>query len=228
MRFHSGKVLELKTDYLGRTSAWISCPPGAVPAPGQYLQAHAPGITGEGLPATLFAAEISSQGFRAVPPLPAEWLPGAELRLWGPLGNGFRLDWNVRHLALAAQEDLSCLLALMKQALERGIDITLCADGLLPPLPASVEVAPLSALPEVLAWADFLALETPLSDVSGLRTWLGLRPEQVLPCPAQVLIHTTMPCGGVAECGVCAVPTRKGWKLACQDGPVFNLSVLEW
>jgi hypothetical protein len=224
----SGKVVELKTDYLGRASAWISCPPGAVPAPGQYLQAHVPGMTGEALPSTLFAAEISSHGFRAVPPVPAEWLPGTELRLWGPLGNGFRLDWNIRHLALAAQEDLSCLLALIAEALERGVDITLCADGSLPPLPASVEVAPLSALPEVLAWADFLALEAPLSDVSRLRTVLGFRPEQVLPCPAQVLIHTMMPCGRVAECGVCAVPTRKGWKLACQDGPVFDLSVLEW
>jgi hypothetical protein len=228
MRIFSGKVDELETDYLGRTSARISCPPGAVPAPGQYLQAHAPGMTGEALPATLFAAKISSQGFRAVPPVPAEWLPGTELRLWGPLGKGFRLDWNIRRLALAAQEELSHLLALMAQALERGVDITLCADGLLPPLSASVEVAPLSALPEVLAWADFLALEAPLSHLSGLRTLLGLRPEQYLPCPAQVLIHTPMPCGGAAECGVCAVPTRKGWKLACQDGPVFDLSILEW
>jgi hypothetical protein len=228
MRFHSGKVVELEADYLGHTSAWISCPPGAVPAPGQYLKAHAPGIAGEVLPATLFAAEISAQGFRAASPLPPEWFPGTELRLWGPLGNGFRLDWNVRCLALAAQEDPSRLMPLIAQALERGIDITFCVDGPPPPLPASVEVTPLGALPEVLTWADFLAFELPLSKLPGLRELLGLRPEQVLPCPAQILLHTMMPCGGVAECGVCAVPTRKGWKLACQDGPVFDLSVLEW
>jgi dihydroorotate dehydrogenase electron transfer subunit len=39
---------------------------------------------------------------------------------------------------------------------------------------------------------------------------------------AQILIHTPVPCGGVAECGVCAVTSKSGWKLACRDGPVFD------
>jgi dihydroorotate dehydrogenase electron transfer subunit len=228
MRTYAGKVIELQSDYQGHSSAWIACPPGAVPAPGQYLKVHAPAITGEVLPATLFAAEIPAQGFRAASPIPAEWLPGTELRLWGPLGKGFRLGWTVRRLALAALEDPSRLMPLIAQSLERGIDVTLCADGPLPPLPASVEVAPLNALPEVLTWADFLAMDVPLLKLPGLGALLGLRPEGYLPCPAQVLIHTAMPCAGMAECGVCAVPTRRGWKLACQDGPVFDLSILEW
>ena len=41
---------------------------------------------------------------------------------------------------------------------------------------------------------------------------------------AQVLLHTPVPCGGVAECGVCAVTLRSGWALACREGPVFALS----
>jgi len=228
MRIYAGKILELQSDYLGRSSAWIACPTGAIPAPGQYLKAHAPAITGEVLPATLFAAENSAQGFRTASPNPAEWQPGTELRLWGPLGNGFRLDWNVRRLALAALEDPSRLMPLIVQSLERGIDVTLCADGRLPPLPASVEVAPLNAMPEVLTWADFLAMDAPLLKLPGLGALLGLPPEGYLPCPAQVLIHADMPCAGMAECGVCAVPTRRGWKLVCQDGPVFDLHLLEW
>jgi hypothetical protein len=32
-----------------------------------------------------------------------------------------------------------------------------------------------------------------------------------------------MPCAGLADCGVCAVELRRGWKLACKDGPVFDL-----
>ena len=35
-----------------------------------------------------------------------------------------------------------------------------------------------------------------------------------------------MPCGGAAECGICAVPFGRGWKLACKDGPVFELNPL--
>jgi NAD(P)H-flavin reductase len=37
-----------------------------------------------------------------------------------------------------------------------------------------------------------------------------------------VLLRTQMPCGALAECGVCAVRTRGGWKMACKDGPVFD------
>ena len=95
-------------------------------------------------------------------------------------------------------------------------------------MPASYEINPLRLLPDALAWADFLALDAPLPRLAELRSLLGLRPDQHLPCLAQVLVETPMPCGGVAECGVCAVPARRGWKLACQDGPVFNLDELEW
>ena len=228
MRTYSGKVVELQSDHLGRPTAWVACPPGAIPAPGQYLKAHAPAVIGEVLPAVLFAAETTPQGFRAASPIPPEWLPGTSLSLWGPLGNGFRLDWNVRHLALVAIEDASRLAPLIPRLLEQGADITLFVNASTPPLPASVEVAPLSALPEALSWADFMALDLPLSKLSGLRSLLALMPDQHLPCPAQALIYTAMPCAGLAECGVCAVPTRRGWKLACQDGPVFDLHTLEW
>jgi hypothetical protein len=35
-----------------------------------------------------------------------------------------------------------------------------------------------------------------------------------------------MPCGGLAECGVCALPAHRGWKLLCKDGPVLELGEL--
>ena len=228
MRTYPGKVSELQADHLGRLTAWVACPPGAIPAPGQYLKAHIPALTGEVLPATLFAGEISSQGFRALPPIPPEWLPGTELSLWGPLGNGFMVERTVRHLGLVSVEDASRLTPLVPPALEQGADITLFTDLPVPPLPSSVEVAPLSALPEALSWADFLAVELPLSELSTLRSLFGLKPEQHLACLAQALIRTAMPCAGMADCGACAVPTRRGWKLACLDGPVFDLRTLEW
>jgi len=36
-----------------------------------------------------------------------------------------------------------------------------------------------------------------------------------------------MPCGGLGDCGLCAVDLKRGWKLACKDGPVFDLNELE-
>jgi hypothetical protein len=32
----------------------------------------------------------------------------------------------------------------------------------------------------------------------------------------------------MADCGVCGVKGRRGWRLACKDGPVFDLNDLEW
>lgn len=226
MRHYTGRVAELQSDYQGRLTAWIACPPGAIPAAGQYVWAYAPDIPEEVLPATLFAAEISTWGFQVVSPIPPEWSLGCSLNLWGPLGNGFRLDRGIRRLALAALQDIAYLTRLVAQALEQNADVTLFAEVPLPPLPASVEVSPLTALPEALTWADFLALDVPSSRLTELRSLLGLSPEGRLPCPAQVLVHTPMPCAGIAECGVCAVETRRGWKFACRNGPVFDLQAL--
>jgi hypothetical protein len=35
-----------------------------------------------------------------------------------------------------------------------------------------------------------------------------------------------MPCGALAECGVCSLLVRNEWKQICSDGPVFALSDL--
>jgi hypothetical protein len=78
---YRGEVVELQSDYRGRPTAWIACSNGAIPAPGQYLRAHAPATSTEVLPAILFAAESCAWGFRAVPPIPPEWLPGTNLSL---------------------------------------------------------------------------------------------------------------------------------------------------
>jgi hypothetical protein len=226
MRLYPGKVIELQFDHLGRSTVWVACPAAAIPAPGQYLKTSAPGSAGEVLPTILFAAESTAQGFRAVPPVPLEWLPGTPLNLWGPLGNGFRLEWNARRLALAGVEDFSRLAGLISPALEKQMDVTLFTDALVPRLPTSVEVAPLGALPEALNWADFLTLDISLGNIPRLRAILGLEPDQPLPCPGQALVHTAMPCAGLADCGACAVLTRRGWKLVCKDGPVFALKDL--
>jgi hypothetical protein len=149
--------------------------------------------------------------------------------LRGPLGHGFQLPGGLRHLALAALDRRTDrLLSLAEAAFALGADVALAADIALPRLPASLELLPLSALPEILPWADLLALDLPLEKLPQLRDSLGLGLDTGLPCPAQALVVTPMPCMALAECGVCAVPARRGWKLACQDGPVFDLRDLNW
>ncbi|HLE16439.1 MAG TPA: hypothetical protein VI776_16985 [Anaerolineales bacterium] len=216
----TGRVAEVRTE-AGCAAATIACPGRAVPGPGQYAQASA---ATDVLGAALFYAGEWQGGFLAAPPLPTGWAPGTPLALRGPLGRGFRLPENLQRLALVAAGDcLARLLPLAAAALARGAAVTLFTDLPLPPLPASLEAYPLGTLKEALAWADFLAVDLPLDDLTGFDERLGLSPGERLPCPGQILLHAPMPCAGLSECGACAIRTRRGWKLACADGPVFDL-----
>jgi hypothetical protein len=225
MHVYEGIVREVHwQDGMGRT-AWIECAKAAVPAPGRYVMAWSPEEAEAPLATPLWAARIEATGFLAAAPIPAAWEPGAALQLRGAHGSGFNPPANLRRLALASLgQDIARLQPLLLEALEQDAAVALFADHTLPSLPSAVEANPLEALGEALTWADYLALDLPaqrIPDLSGLlRVERGARN---LPCPVQALVYLPMPCGGLADCGACAVETRGGWKLACDDGPVFDL-----
>jgi hypothetical protein len=109
-----------------------------------------------------------------------------------------------------------------------SIEITLFANAPLPHLPVAIEAYPLNSLAEHLTWFDFIALDINLEQPPDLVNLFGFKTEETPPCPIQVLLYAPMPCGGLAECGVCALPVKGDtWKLVCQDGPVFDLQELE-
>jgi dihydroorotate dehydrogenase electron transfer subunit len=228
--FHA-RIIEIWEES-GDMAGHIACAAQAIPAPGQYLLAADPTDRAAPLAARLFASTAHPDGFDCCPGLPRTWLPGTEISLSGPLGHGFALPGNTRHLVFAALSSQPARLrALVSAALTKGCAATLFADGLerdLPRWPAALEVYPLAALPDCLSYAEFLALEATPAALAGLRKLLGLGPGDRLHFSAQVLMDTPVPCGGVADCGVCAVRTRRGWKLACKDGPVFDIHELEW
>lgn len=229
MRVYEGRVIEVQLEEGGRQTVWITCPEAAVPAAGQYLMASADGETGSVLAAPLFPAKISKEAFLVAATVPANWSAGLRLALRGPLGHGFSLPDSASRLALAAMGDTaSRLLPLALTGLRKDAAVALFSDCPLPSLPASIEAYPLETLRDSLSWADFLAFDLPLEDLPALRSHLGLEPDEMLHCDAQVLIITCMPCGGAAECGACAFPTRRGWKLACREGPVFDLKEIKW
>ena len=223
-----GKVVEIRLSPGGARAAWIACPPKAIPAPGQYLLAW-DAAAALGTPVFRASVDGKAAGFLAAPPVPGDWEPGSPLRLRGPLGKGFSLPTGVKRLALVTLgETAERLLPLTEPLVGQSRDIALVSDAPLPSLPASLEIHSLKTLPEVLAWADFLALDLPIDTLPGLRMALEGDTGRGWPYPAQALIVAPMPCAGLAECGACAVPARGGWKLTCQDGPVFDLRALDW
>ncbi|NWF65342.1 MAG: hypothetical protein HXY38_13675 [Chloroflexi bacterium] len=223
MKNAQGKVEETFLD----GSARIVCPPELTPAPGQYLAAHAGGSDAP-LPVVLFPGISSSQsGFRSAPVIPASWRPGQSLYLRGPIGRGFSLPVSSRKLLLAAFEDTPArLLGLISPALKQNAEVVLAVNSAVDDLPEVVEVQPLKGLPEALAWADYAAFDVSRENLNQMRQRLAGQEQVTARLEAQVLVHAPMPCGAIADCGVCALILHHDWKMICKEGPVFLLKDL--
>lgn len=221
MHTGKGQVVELMLED-GLRHTRISCPTNLIPAPGQYLLAS--DASDSPLPASIFSTDSTPQGFIAAAPVPDSWIPGRELHLRGPLGRGFNLPGSARKVALVAFDDAPLRLrGLIVPALKSGAAVTLVTNLGSDSLPDEVEVQPVSALAEIAEWADVLAFDVACGNLFKLEEYLGSMKQAWAGKGAQVLVRTPMPCGGIADCGVCAVAFRSGWKMACKDGPVFEL-----
>lgn len=210
----------------GVRSVCIVCETGFIPAPGRYVLAHEEGSEAP-LAVELFASEYRSNGFVAAPPLPLEWRPGCVLDLRGPLGNGFELPAGSRRVALIAFDgDANRLLPLADAASKQDAAVALVCGTAPSDLPLQMEIHPLRALAEVCAWSDYAAFDVQRESVPALLHSITAHGRPVVGGRGQALIRVPMPCGGMAECGVCSMRTASGPMLACIDGPVFDIGLL--
>jgi dihydroorotate dehydrogenase electron transfer subunit len=220
MHTGKGQLLELILED-GCRYVRVTCPPNLIPAPGQYL------LVSDGsespLPVPLFYTDSAPQGFIAVAHTDAAWNPGQALYLRGPLGRGFTLPLSARKVALAALDDSPARLrGLIQPALRQDAAVVLVSSSAPDNLPDDVEVQPLSALSDILDWADYVAFDIFRENLPQWKERLGKQNHWMAGMSAQVLVRTPVPCGGLAECGVCAVTLKSEWRLGCKDGPVFD------
>ena len=224
MRTGKGQIVELILEN-GLRFARIACAAYLIPAPGQYLLTS--DAADSPLPVPLFYTESSPEGFICAPPVAESWKPGQELYLRGPLGHGFTLPVAAKRIALVSLDGQPWRLrGLIQPFLKQGGLIVLVSDSSVDNLSDEVEVQPLSSLSEVVRWADYIAFDVSRENLPGLKEKLdGLKQIAAL-AEAQVLVRAPMPCGGVAECGVCAISLKSGWEMVCKEGPVFVYSGL--
>ena len=220
MQTGKGQVAELLLRD-GLRSARLSCPVSLIPAPGQYMLAG--DDSSSLLPAPLFYTDSAPSGFIAAAPVPAWWTPGTELHLRGPFGRGFTLPLSARRVALIAFDDSPARLqGLIQAVLKQGAAVVLIGDSETGDLPDEVEVQPRSAIGDILEWCDYVALDVARENLNLIRELLTKTFPWAAGRVTEMLIRTPMPCGGVAECGVCAITLKSVWKLVCKDGPVFD------
>jgi dihydroorotate dehydrogenase electron transfer subunit len=198
----------------------------------------------------LFPVSIEAEAFGVLVPPDhpvAALKPGAEIDLVGPLGRGFEVPETTRRLLLVADTPhLPVLLPLLevrffpKNPISPSATLLLSAPtaGELYPirmLPPTLEVLvatadgstgyegnPLDLLPDLVRWADCVCAASDPADYPAMAR--VVREMRIGPNRrfAQALVAPPLACG-VGACQGCAVKVARGTKLACTDGPVFDL-----
>ena len=169
---------------------------------------------------------------------------GLEWAVRGPLGQPVSVDATARHVAFIAQGDgIGAIIAVMREAAERGVRVTLMAGAanawqLYPShlLPEGVREmtatddgsagirAPVThLLPQVQDDADLLIAAGPKRLYEAL---VRMRADGLLTIPTTVMVLPRLECRD-GECGRCSVATSGGSKLACIDGPAFDLDDMD-
>lgn len=223
MKIGEGQLFEIYLD----SSIRIICPPELIPAPGQYILAHASGSDSP-LAVPVFFSDSAPNGFRSAPMMNSSWNPGTRLNLRGPLGRGFSIPLFTRKVALIAFDDSPARLrGLISMALKLDAEVVLVSDSALDDIPEVVEVQPLQAMTDIYQWADYAAFDVARENLNQLKEKFGRMNQAKSPREAQVLVRAPMPCGALAECGVCALTIRHEWKMICKDGPVFEMKELQ-
>ena len=173
---------------------------------------------------------------------------GDVLDLIGPLGTGFDLPDRTGNLLLVSNsQQLSPLLGQLELAVDLGCAVTLAlessrAASLYPvsSLPPIVEFRAatrdgslgyrgtvIDLLPELLSWADLVCVLGSPTLYRDLKrqaemTRLSLETGYMY----GLIANASLACG-VGACFGCMLETRRGLKLACADGPVFDLAELD-
>src|SRR5574340_282419 len=210
----------------GHSTARILCDAALIPSPGRYVVAHE-ARSAAILATALFMAGDFPGGFLAAAPIPPEWRPGSQLHIRGPLGRGFVLPPEARRVALSAVGvDATRLLPLAEAAFRQNAAVALVSDDPPADLPLQLEAHPVEALGDVCSWSDYTAFDVQQEAVGDLVKRLNELRRTIALAPSEIRVRGPVPCGGLAECGVCSIRTSGGFQLACADGPVFDLQLL--
>jgi dihydroorotate dehydrogenase electron transfer subunit len=127
---------------------------------------------------------------------------------------------------IALDDSPARLHGLISIALKQQAEVVLVCDSATNDLPEVVEVQPLRAIEEICKWADFIAVDIARENLNQMKKLLEKLNQLSAVREAQILIHAPMPCGGLAECGVCAISSHHPheWRMTCKDGPVFDMT----
>ena len=170
---------------------------------------------------------------------------GLEWAIRGPLGTPVTVDPSAQHVAFISNGGgIAALIAVLRETAERGVRVTLMAGAenawqLYPSRLLPEDVREMTAtddgsagarapvthlLPQVQDEADLLIASGSTRLYEDLAR---MRADGLLTIPTTVLMLPRIGCRN-GECGECAVQTANGPRLACAEGPSFDLDEVDW
>ena len=195
-------------------------------------------ITGNGELSLFFAVLENGTG--------TEWLseckPGDTVKIFGPLGNGFKIESTSHNILLVGGGmGIAPLIFLAEEEAKKGRTVTLMygtqnkdrypVESILPDINVinATEDGSIGhhgmvteLLPEYIGKADQVFICGPAAMYRYIHNQNIIKDK-----PAQVSLEVRMACGrGI--CYGCTVKTIKGKKKVCEDGPVFDFSDIDW
>ena len=184
----------------------------------------------------------------------SDWLadraPGDRLDALGPLGSSFKIEPGARHLLMVGGGiGMGPLVALAASAEAQEKECVLLngartAAGTVPPefIPISAELhvatddgsagemgTVVDLLPRWFGWCDQVFACGPNAMLQALEGAVArMEPRRSRRRkPVQMALEARMACG-MGVCYSCVVPTVKGPKRVCTEGPVFDMRELRW
>lgn len=151
-----------------------------------------------------------------------------EFDLIGALGQGFDIPPQARALLVVAENArfAAPLIGLIEMLVKQEREVVFACgepalpDQLIPPeVEYRVEVKALGELGDARQWSEFLIASGTRVFLDELEATAAHRTQG-----SKLLSDIPFPCG-VGACYTCALETRSGIKLACHDGPVFDLNL---
>ena len=226
---------------------YLHCPTlAASAAPGQFVMVRSSATTDPYLRYPLPIHRLQPDGIVIIVPAveSVAWLAqrqvGAEVDLLGPGGRALEMQ-RKQHIALLAQGvGVAPLLCIADRA-QGPVTLVLQAAtaGQVYPrelLPKTIEYQPFigrtvddawqQALVSLAGWAQVIYAAGSDAFYRQLRVRLGASPLQMRAGTVQGWVNGDLACGS-GVCRGCAIQTRRGTRLRCQDGPFMDLDELE-
>jgi dihydroorotate dehydrogenase electron transfer subunit len=174
--------------------------------------------------------------------------PQQIVNILGPLGNGFDIKKNKQAILVAGGYAVSPLYALAQTLVNKNNQVTvfigayskqqiLCEKEFIN-LGAQVHIATENGsqgykgyVTELLKkhTSKFKKMSNVMIYAAGPFPMLSalVKVTKGLAFPTQLSLESYIACG-IGVCRGCAIPTSKGYKLCCKDGPVFDAEIIEF